>query len=318
MTESETQSGTYEEPTLGERVADSATRLVALYGRLDRTSQVSFWIMVAIIVAALLAQPIKVFGIPIQPFSIAPYPPTEPNYQASLVGPSLTHPMGTDLTGRDIFSRVLAGARISLLVGIVAVGVAMIIGVPIGSVAGYSGGWVDEGLMRVTDVMISFPALVIALALVGALGPNIRNVILVIGIVYSPQYARLIRGQVLSIKEEEYVEAAKNTGLGDLQILFKHVIPNSFAPVFVQATFHVATAIIFEASLSFLGLGVQPPTPTWGVLIADGRNYLPAQWWISTFPGIAIFITVLALNLLGDGLRDEFDPRSATEGGPEA
>jgi ABC-type dipeptide/oligopeptide/nickel transport system permease subunit len=158
----------------------------------------------------------------------------------------------------------------------------------------------------------------LALALVGALGPSLRNVILVIGLVYSPQYARLIRGQVLSVKEEEYVEAARNTGLGDLSVLFKHVIPNSFAPVFVQATFHVATAIIFEASLSFLGLGVRPPTPTWGVMIATGRRFLPAEWWISTFPGIAILITVLALNLLGDGLRDEFDPRSATEGGPEA
>jgi len=318
MTESETQSGTYSQPDLGERVTDGARRLVELYGRLDRTSQVSFWVLMTIIVAAVFAQPIRVLGVPIQPFTLAPYDPVSPNYQAGLTGPSLDHPMGTDLTGRDIFSRVLSGARISLMVGLVAVGLAMAIGVPIGSVAGYAGGWVDEVLMRVTDVMISFPALVIALALVGALGPNIRNVILVIGIVYSPQYARLIRGQVLSIKEEEYVEAAENTGLGDMGILFKHVIPNSFAPVFVQATFHVATAIIFEASLSFLGLGVQPPTPTWGVLIADGRNYLPEQWWISTFPGIAIFITVLSLNLLGDGLRDEFDPRSATEGGPEA
>lgn len=318
MTESEQSTGSYEQRTVSDRLSDGLYRSVALYGRLDRTSQVSFWILMAIIAAAVFAQPIELFGIPVQPFQLAPYDPTQPHYDSTLAGPSIEHLMGTDLTGRDIFSRVLAGARISLLVGLFAVGLAMVIGVPIGSVAGYSGGWIDEALMRTTDVMISFPALVLALALVGALGPNIRNVILVIGIVYSPQYARLIRGQVLSIKQEEYVEAAENTGLGDMQILFKHVIPNSFAPVFVQATFHVATAIIFEASLSFLGLGVQPPTPTWGVLIADGRNYLPDQWWISTFPGIAIFITVLALNLLGDGLRDEFDPRSATEGGPEA
>lgn len=318
MTESETHTGSYRSPTRIERATDGVHQLVDLYGRLDRSARVSFWILVLIITAAVFSQPIEVFGIPIQPFELAPYGPTEPNYDASLVGPSVDHLMGTDLTGRDVFSRVLAGARISLLVGLFAVALAMAIGVPIGSVAGYAGGWVDEILMRTTDVMISFPALVLALALVGALGPSLRNVIMVIGLVYSPQYARLIRGQVLSVKEEEYVEAAKNTGLGDLQILFKHVIPNSFAPVFVQATFHVATAIIFEASLSFLGLGVQPPTSTWGVLIANGRNYLPAEWWISTFPGIAIFITVLALNLLGDGLRDEFDPRSATEGGPEA
>jgi peptide/nickel transport system permease protein len=320
MTDGETATGTggYEQPSLGERISDGITRWVELYGRLDRTSQVSFWVVVAMLAAAFFAQPIRIEGFTIQPFQLAPYNPTQPDYGATLASPSLDHLMGTDLTGRDIFSRVLAGARISLLVGVFAVGLAMLIGVPIGSVAGYSGGWVDEALMRTTDVMISFPALVLALALVGALGPNIRNVILVIGIVYSPQYARLIRGQVLSIKQEEYVEAAENTGLGDMQILFKHVIPNSFAPVFVQATFHVATAIIFEASLSFLGLGVQPPTPTWGVLIAEGRNYLPESWWISTFPGIAIFVMVLALNLLGDGLRDEFDPRSATEGGPEA
>jgi peptide/nickel transport system permease protein len=144
-------------------------------------------------------------------------------------------------------------------------------------------------------------------------GPRSPN-----GLVYSPQYARLIRGEVLSVKEEEYVEAAKNTGLGDLKILYKHVIPNAMAPVLVQATFHVATAILFEASLSFLGLGIQPPTATWGVMIADSRDYLPGEWWISTFPGIAIMITVLAFNLLCDGLRDEFDPRDASEGGPQA
>lgn len=301
-----TETDTIEEPSLEEQLYDTAVKWVELYRRLDLSARVSLWFVVGIVAAAVLA--------PV----IAPYGPAEPDYGASLVGPSLDHPLGTDLTGRDVFSRLLFGARISLMVGIFAVLLAMSIGVPMGSVAGYVGGWVDEGLMRLTDVMISFPALVLALALVGALGPSLRNVILVIGVVYSPQYARLIRGQVLSVKEEEYVEAAKNTGLGDRAILFKHVIPNSFAPVFVQATFHVATAIIFEASLSFLGLGVQPPTATWGVMIADGRNYLPGQWWISTFPGIAILITVLSLNLLGDGLRDEFDPRSATEGGPEA
>ena len=247
---------------------------------------------------------------------VAPYGPAEPDYDASLTGLSADHLLGTDLSGRDVFSRILYGARISLLVGVVAVGMAVAIGVPIGAVAGYIGGWVDETMMRVMDIMMSFPSLILALALVGALGPNLRNVILVIGIVYTPQYARLIRGSVLSVKEDEYVEAARNTGLSDVKILFKHVIPNAFTPVLVQATFHVATAIIFEASLSFLGLGVQPPTATWGVMIADGRSYLPAQWWISTFPGLAIMITVISFNLLGDGLRDELDPRSATtEGG---
>lgn len=301
-----TEEQSVERPSVTERAKGTGRSAVSLYRRLDWSARVSFWVIVAIVFAAVFA--------PV----IAPYSPIQPHYQHSLEPPSSQFILGTDLTGRSVFARLLYGARVSLMVGVLAVGLAMVIGIPLGSIAGFIGGWTDEALMRITDVLISFPALVLALALVGALGPSLRNVILVIGIVYSPQYARLIRGSVLSVKEEEYVEAARNTGLGDLSILFKHVIPNAFAPVFVQATFHVATAIIFEASLSFLGLGVQPPTPTWGVMIANGRNYLPQQWWISTFPGIAILVTVLSLNLLGDGLRDEFDPRSATEGGPEA
>lgn len=301
-----TETPTFEERSVLERLQDVLSRSVEIYGRLDTSAKVSFWVVAAIVTLAVAAP------------LIAPYGPAEPDYDASLAGPSVDHPLGTDLTGRDVLSRVLFGARISILVGVVAVAMAVAIGVPIGAVGGYIGGWVDEGLMRLMDIMMSFPSLVLALALVGALGPNLRNVILVIGIVYTPQYARLIRGSVLSVKEEEFVEAAENTGLGDTKILFKHVIPNAFTPVLVQGTFHVATAIIFEASLSFLGLGVQPPTATWGVMIADGRGYLPDQWWISTFPGIAIMITVMSFNLLGDGLRDELDPRSETEGGPGA
>jgi ABC-type dipeptide/oligopeptide/nickel transport system permease subunit len=301
-----TETPTFEERSVLERLQDVLSRSVEIYGRLDTSAKVSFWIVAAIVTLAVAAP------------LVAPYGPAEPDYDASLAGPSVDHPLGTDLTGRDVLSRVLFGARISILVGVVAVAMAVAIGVPIGAVGGYIGGWVDEGLMRLMDIMMSFPSLVLALALVGALGPNLRNVILVIGIVYTPQYARLIRGSVLSVKEEEFVEAAENTGLGDTKILFKHVIPNAFTPVLVQGTFHVATAIIFEASLSFLGLGVQPPTATWGVMIADGRGYLPDQWWISTFPGIAIMITVMSFNLLGDGLRDELDPRSETEGGPGA
>lgn len=292
--------------TLSERVITIAERLVAVYFRLDRSARVAFWLVVLIIGVAIAA--------PV----IVPYNPAEPHYDHSLEGPSSQFILGTDLTGRDVFSRLLHGSRISLLVGIIAVSMAVAIGVPIGSVAGYLGGWIDEGLMRAMDIFIAFPGLVLALALVGTLGPSLHNVILIIGIVYSPQYARLIRGSVLSVKEKEYVEAARNTGIGDVAILFKHIVPNALAPVLVQATFHTATAILFEAALSFLGLGVQPPTPSWGVMIADGRSYLPDQWWISTFPGFAIMLTVLSFNLLGDGLRDEFDPRSATKGGPEA
>jgi ABC-type dipeptide/oligopeptide/nickel transport system permease subunit len=295
-----------EQVTIRDRAMAQGNRALGVYSNLDFISRVSLWIIIGIVLIAVFAD------------IIAPYDPIEPDYSASVEGPSLEHPMGTDLTGRDVLSRVIHGARVSLLVGIVAVSVAMAIGVTIGAVAGFRGGYTDEILMRGVDIMISFPSLVLALALVGALDASLQNIIIVIAIVYTPQYARLIRGDVLSVKEEEFVEAARGTGLSELNVLRKHVIPNAFTPVLVQGTFHVATAIIFEASLSFLGLGVQPPTATWGVMIADGRGYLPDQWWISTFPGLAIMITVMTFNLLGDGLRDELDPRSSTEGGPGA
>jgi ABC-type dipeptide/oligopeptide/nickel transport system permease subunit len=208
---------------------------------------------------------------------------------------------------------MIFGTRVSLAVGVGAVLLGVLIGVPIGSLGGYHGGWIDEITMRTMDVIISFPALVLALAIIGVLGGSLWNLILVIGIVFSPQYARLIHGEVLSIKETEYVEAARGTGLSDLAVLGRHILPNAMTPVIVQATFHVALAIIIEASLSFLGLGVQPPRPTWGVMIADGRRYLPGEWWISTFPGIAIMITVLSFNLLGDGLREEYNPQLVNE-----
>ena len=285
------------------RVKLRGRKAVSIYRRLTLSAQVSFWLVLCLIVVAIAA--------PI----LAPYDPAQPHYSASLQGPSERFLLGTDLTGRDILSRLIYGSRVSLMVGIVAVGMAISIGVPMGSVAGYLGGWVDEAIMRANDVLMSFPVLITALALVGALGPSLRNVILVMGIAYSPAYARLIRGSVLSVKEETYIEAAENTGLGSGSILFKHIVPNAMTPVMVQATFHVATAILFEASLSYLGLGVQPPTPTWGVMISTGQAYLPESWWISTFPGLAIVITVLAFNILGDGLRDELDPRSATQEG---
>lgn len=276
-------------------------RLLGVYGRLSLSAQISLWIVLGVIVVAIAAP------------LLAPYDPAQQDYEASLEEPSAEHPLGTDLSGRDVLSRVIFGARVSLIVGTVAVAMAIAIGVPLGSVAGYLGGWTDEVIMRSMDVIISVPALVLGLALIGSIGASLVNIISVIAIVYSPQYARLIRGSVLSVKEKDYVKAAENSGLGSLPILVKHIIPNASTPVLVQATYHIATAIILEASLSFLGLGVQPPTPTWGVMIANGRGYLPNEWWISTFPGIAIMITVLAFNLLGDGLRDEFDPRSVTQ-----
>ena len=277
-----------------------------MYSQLDRSAQVASWISLGVVVVAILA--------PV----IAPYGPAEPDYGASLVGPSMQHPMGTDLTGRDVFSRVLFGARTSLIVGVVAVAMAVAIGVPLGSIAGYLGGWTDDFIMRSMDVLISVPALVLGLALVGAIGASLENIIFVIGVVYSPQYARLIRGSVLSVKDEEVAEATENIGFGHLTILGREIIPNAMSPVLVQATYHVATAIILEASLSFLGLGVQPPRPTWGVMISNGQEYLPSEWWISTFPGLAIMITVLSFNVFGDGLQDVADPRSETEAGVEA
>lgn len=289
------------QPTYKDRAMRHVQRALRVYSHLDFSARISLWMILAFVFVAIFAD------------FIAPYDPTQPNYAASLQGPSLEHPMGTDLTGRDILSRLIHGARISLLVGVIAVSMAVMMGVTIGAVAGFRGGYTDGVLMRGVDVMISFPSLILALAIVGAVGANLQNIILVIAIVYTPQYARLIRGDVLSVKEEEFVEAARGTGLSEMKVLAKHVIPNAFTAVFVQATFHVATAIIFEASLSFLGLGVQPPTPTWGVLIADGRQYLPEGWWISTFPGLAIMFTVLAFNIFGDGLRDEIDPQSETQ-----
>lgn len=284
-----------------DRLSHKLNAGLQLYKRLDRSSRVSFWLITIISVLAILAP------------LFAPYDPFQENYDQSLLGPSLHHPAGTDLFGRDILSRLIYGARVSLAVGVGAVVLGALIGIPIGAIGGYYGGWIDEIAMRTMDVLISFPALVLALAIIGAVGASLTNLIIIIGVVFSPQYARIVHGEVLSLKEEEYVEAAQSTGLGDFSIIRRHILPNAMTPVIVQATFHVALAIIIEASLSFLGLGVQPPHPTWGVMIANGREYLPGSWWMSVFPGIAIMITVLAFNLLGDGLRDEYDPKSVNE-----
>jgi ABC-type dipeptide/oligopeptide/nickel transport system permease subunit len=288
-------------PSRFERLWNVSQRSRVIYGRLDRTARVSLWLIGLVTLTAVFA--------PV----VAPYSPNEENYDRSLASPSIDHPAGTDLTGRDVFSRLIFGTRVSLAVGVGAVLLGVLIGVPVGSLGGYHGGWIDEIAMRTMDIIISFPALVLALAIIGVLGGSLWNLVLVIGVVFAPQYARLIHGEVLSIKETEYVEAAKGTGLGDVGVLRRHVLPNAMTPVIVQATFHVALAIIIEASLSFLGLGVQPPRPTWGVMIADGRRYLPGEWWISVFPGIAIMITVLAFNLVGDGLREEYNPQLVNE-----
>jgi peptide/nickel transport system permease protein len=240
---------------------------------------------------------------------LAPYDPTEQALDRMLQPPGRAHWLGTDDLGRDILSRLLHGARVSVGVGVVAVGLSLIIGVSLGLVAGYRGGWIDEVLMRVMDGLLAFPALVLALAITAALGPNLRNAMLAIGIVGIPGFARLVRGQVLSLRAQEFVEAARAGGLGDGRIVLRHIVPGTLAPIIVHASLRVAFAVLAEAGLSFLGLGTQPPTPSWGAMLNNGREYLEMAPWLAIGPGAAIFVTTLGFNFLGDGLRDAADPR---------
>ena len=219
------------------------------------------------------------------------------------------HPLGTDHLGRDILARIIYGSRIALLVGLAAVLISGVIGMAVGLVAGYFRGKVDDVLMRLADVQLAFPFILLAIAVIGVLGPSLRNIIVVIGVSSWVVYARVVRGEVLSIREREFVQAAIALGSRDGRILVRHVLPNAFTPWLVVATLDMARVIVIESALSFLGLGVQPPTPTWGGMLADGRVYLSTAWWLATFPGLAILVTVLGINLFGDGLRDTLDPR---------
>ena len=240
---------------------------------------------------------------------IAPYDPFDQDLSASLSAPSAAHPLGTDQYGRDVLSRIMYGSRTALLAIVVADGIALAIGTTLGLVAGYRGGRTDAFVMRVVDVLLAFPYLLLALIIVAALGPSLINSIVAIGIVYTPQYARLIRGQVLAVKNTEYVLAARAIGARPWRIMLRHVLPNSFTPLLVMATLQSGTVVVETAGLSFLGLGAQPPSPDWGALLADGQSYFLTAWWIATFPGLAIFAVVIGFNLFGDALRDYFDPR---------
>jgi peptide/nickel transport system permease protein len=240
---------------------------------------------------------------------LARYDPLKVQARKALQPPSTEFLLGTDQYGRDVLSRTIYGTRISLLVGIISVGIAAICGLMIGLVAGYCGGIIDSLLMRLMDVMLAFPGILLALAIVSIIGPNLANLMIAVGISAIPAYARLVRGSVLSAKQHLYVEAARVVGCGHSTILFRHILPNVAAPVIVLGTLGMATAILSAAALSFLGLGSQPPTPEWGRMLSEGRAYLREHWWIATTPGLAILITVLAMNLLGDGLRDALDPR---------
>jgi len=241
--------------------------------------------------------------------AIAPYDPDAVDILHQLEAPSQAHILGTDLYGRDIFSRILYGGRITLVVGLIAVGIAASIGIVLGLIAGFYGGALDSIIMRLVDVLLAFPRILLALSIVGMLGPGLLNVMVAVGIAGITGYARLVRGSVLSAKENVYVEAARVVGCPDHIILRRHLLPNIIGPVIVLATLDVAAAILSASSLSFLGLGVQPPTAEWGAMLNEGRQYLRTAPWITLFPGLAIMISVLSINMLGDGLRDALDPR---------
>ena len=240
---------------------------------------------------------------------ISPYDPTRANLGVALQGPSLAHLLGTDHLGRDILSRIIHGGQTSLLMGVVAVGIAMAIGLPIGLVAGYYGKFWDLALMRLVDVMLSFPGLLLAILIVAVLGPSVENAMVAVGISSVPLFARLIRGSALSIKELEYVEAARVIGLNDAGIILKYILPNCLSPVLVQATLRIGTAILTAAGLSFLGLGAQPPLPEWGAMLSQGRDYIQMANHIAAFPGLAIMLVVLGFNLLGDALSESLNPQ---------
>jgi len=273
---------------------------VVLLLRKNAVSDLGLAIILIVILVAIFAQ------------VVAPYKPNAQPFER-LLPPSLTNPLGTDQYGRDLLSRVIFGARISLYVGMISVGMALIGGLILGLAAGYFGGKIDDIVMSVMDIMFAVPFIVLAIVIVGVLGPSLTNAMIAIGIAYTPRFARLVRGPVLAVMEEEYILACRAMGARDLRIMFRHVLPNVLSPVIIQATLELSSAILSEAALSFLGLGAQPPTPSWGSMLQEGRRYMTKAPWAAFFPGLAITITVLGFNLLGDGLRDMLDPRLRNE-----
>ena len=245
---------------------------------------------------------------------IVPHDPNEMTLQM-MAGPSLTHPLGTDDLGRDLLSRIVVGTQVSLFIGVSTVALALVVGVFLGVLAGYRGGWIDQVIMRYIDLQWAFPNFIIAVYLVAVFGTGIWNLIIAISLAFVDDFARIARGMVLSIKHEQYVQAARTVGASDLRIMLRHVLPNATAPIIVQATVSVSYAILAEASLSFLGLGVEASTPTWGLILAEGRSFISRAWWLGIFPGVAIMLTVLSINFLGDALRDFLDVRE-TAGTP--
>jgi peptide/nickel transport system permease protein len=271
---------------------DAGRRLRRDRGAMAGLIVVSLLVVVAIVAAA-----------------ITPYPPNDQSFRIKLEPPSAEHLLGTDEFGRDVLSRILIGSRVALGVGIMPVVIALFVGVTLGLVSGFYGGVVDQVIMRLIDIMLAFPWLLLAIGIVAILGPSTTNVIIAVAIVYVPAFARIVRGSVLSIKEKEFVEAARSMGQPDSRIIVRHILANAWAPIIVLSTLSIGQAIIYAAGLSFIGLGTQPPDADWGVMLSSGREYLRDAPWLGFFPGFAILITVLAFNLFGDGLRDALDPR---------
>ena len=290
----------YVEVTTTEVLSPGARRRRLLRRRLARRpfAIAGFFVALAFALAAVLA-----------PW-VAPYSASAQDYTAILAHPSWDHVFGTDELGRDIFSRIVWGARASIVAGVVATMLAMVIALPIGLVAGYYRGWVDSVISRVTDVLLAFPFLILAVGLAAILGPSLLNATIALGIGAAPGLIRVTRGETLALREEDYVRAAIANGASDVTILFRHIVPNMTSTLLVQLTVTIPAAIIGEAVLSFLGLGVQPPTPSWGVMLADAQSYLSSAPRLAVYPGLAIFFCALAYNLLGDGLRDVLDPRT--------
>ncbi|TFV64031.1 UNVERIFIED_ORG: ABC transporter permease [Bacillus sp. AZ43] len=264
------------------------------------TALVAALVLVAIVVVAVFDD------------TFAPQAANAQDIANRLQPPSWSHPFGTDNLGRDILSRVVIGASVSLTVGFLSVGLALVVGTLIGLLAGYYGRWVDDVLMRLMDMLFAFPAVLLAIAILAVRGPGTSNTIIAIAVVYVPIFARVTRASVLGVREEVYVRASRSVGASDFRLLTRHVLPNAAPPVIVQTSVSLAFAVLAEAALSFLGLGTQPPAPSWGLMLAEGREFIEGGWWLSFFPGMAIVVTVLCFNLLGDGLRDVLDPRQRT------
>ncbi len=263
--------------------------------------------VVALITLAILA------GVALAAPLILPLDPDEADLDQVLQGPSAAHLLGTDQLGRDLLTRVIYGGRISFLIGIMAVLLTVTTGVPIGLISGYFGGRTDLLIQRFVDFLLAFPSFLLALIFIAILGIGVTNVVVAVAVASVPHYVRIVRGVALSVKNQAFVEAARALGAGESRILVRHIFPNCLAPVVVQSTLQVGTAILTAAGLGFLGLGVKPPTPEWGTMLGEGQTYLLSYWFIATFPGLAIFVSVMAFNLLGDGLRDALDPRLRTD-----